>query len=250
MPAEPASRQQRERDFHNQSFAEGQRARTSRFYAVHRASQAAYNREIHERSEGNDVLEYGCGRGSAAFDLAAAGARVTGIDISDVAIDLAKERAAEHGVAERVRFCVMDAESLEFADASFDLVCGSAILHHLDLDRAYSELVRVLRPGGRGIFIEALGHNPLINLYRRRTPGLRTADEHPLRLDDLELASSYFSDVSLAYFNLVSVAAVPLHGRRAFPAVAGALERVDRALFRGVPYLRRHAWMVLLRLTP
>lgn len=249
MPAEPSLRQQRERDFHNESFAEGHRARASKFYAVHRASQAAFDRHVHERPDGKDVLEYGCGRGSAAFDLAAAGARVTGIDISDVAIDLATTRAAERGIADRVRFRVMDAERLEFEDASFDLVCGSAILHHLDLDRAYSEVARVLRPGGLGFFIEALGHNPLINLYRRLTPDLRTVDEHPLRLAELELARSYFADASFEYFNLVSIAAVPLHGRRAFAAVSNALEDVDRALFRRVPYLRRHAWMVLLRLT-
>lgn len=248
MAAETSSRQQRERDFHNETFAEGKRVRASKFYAIHRASQTAYDRQIHERPEGEDVLEYGCGRGSAAFDLAGAGARVTGIDISDVAIDLATQRGVELGLADRLRFRVMDAERLEFEDASFDLVCGSAILHHLDLDRAYAEIARVLRPGGRGVFVEALGHNPLINLYRRRTPDLRTVDEHPLRVDELELAKRYFSDVSFEYFHLASLAALPLREQRAFPAVVGTLERVDQALFRHIPYLRRHAWMALLRL--
>ena len=248
MATETSSRQQRERDFHNETFAEDNRARAAKFYAIHRASEAAYDRQVHEHPDGKDVLEYGCGRGSAAFDLAAAGARVTGIDISDVAIDIATQRGAEEGLADRLRFCVMDAERLEFEDASFDLVCGSAILHHLDLERAYSEIARVLRPGGRGVFVEALGHNPLINLYRRRTPDLRTVDEHPLRVGELELARRYFSDVSFEYFHLASLAALPLREQRAFPAVVGALERVDQALFRQVPYLRRHAWMALLRL--
>jgi ubiquinone/menaquinone biosynthesis C-methylase UbiE len=196
-----------------------------------------------------DVLEYGCGRGSAAFDLAASGAQVIGIDISDVAIDLATRRGAELGLGDRLRFRVMDAEQLEFEDASFDLVCGIAILHHLQIDRAYAEIARVLRPGGHGVFLEALGHNPLINLYRRRTPDLRTVDEHPLRVGDLELARRYFSDASFSYFNLMSLAALPLRRQGAFPAVAHALERVDQALFSHVAYLRRHAWMAVLRLT-
>jgi len=245
---EPSSRKQRERDFHNETFAESKRARAAKFYAVESTSQAAYKRHIHERPESKDVLEYGCGRGSAAFDLAAAGAHVTGIDISDVAIDLASQRGAELGLTERLRFCVMDAEQLGFEDASFDLVCGSAILHHLDLERAYAEIARVLRPGGRAVFVEALGHNPLINLYRRRTPELRTVDEHPLRVSGLELAKRYFSDVSFEYFHLASLAALPLREQRAFPAVVGALERVDEVLFRQVPYLRRHAWMAVVRL--
>jgi ubiquinone/menaquinone biosynthesis C-methylase UbiE len=249
MAIDHTSRQKRERDFHNEIFAGGTRARAAKFYAVHRSSQAAFDRLVHDRPADQDVLEYGCGRGSAAFDLAAAGARVTGIDISDVAIDLATQRGAELGLAEQVRFCRMDAEQLDFEDASFDLVCGSSILHHLDLERAYGEIARVLRPGGRGVFVEALGHNPLINLYRRRTPQLRSVDEHPLRVEELALAEHYFSHVSLEYFHLTSLAALPLRNQRAFGPVVGALERADQALFRSVPYLRRHAWMAVLALT-
>jgi hypothetical protein len=48
-----------------------------------------------------------------------------------------------------------------------------------DLSLACSEIARVLRPGGPAIFVEPLGHNPLINAYRKRTPALRTVDEHP-----------------------------------------------------------------------
>src|SRR6185295_11384877 len=142
MAIDHSSRQERERDFHNEIFAADTRARAAKFYAVHRSSQAAFDRLVHDRAAGKDVLEYGCGRGSATFDLAAAGARVTGIDISDVAIDLATRRGAELGIAEHLRFCVMDAEQLGFEDGAFDLVCGSSILHHLDLERAYAEIAR------------------------------------------------------------------------------------------------------------
>jgi len=99
------------------------------------------------------------------------------------------------------------------------------------------------------VFVEALGHNPLINRYRRRTPELRTVEEHPLHVGDLELAKRYFADASFEYFHPTSLAALPLRRQRAFPALAGALERADQALFRRVPYLRRHAWMAVLRLT-
>ena len=119
---------------------------------------------------------------------AAAGAHATGIDISPVAIEMGVREAASRGLRDRTHFAVMNAEALDFPDASFDRVCGSGILHHLDLKKAYGEIARVLRPNGYGIFLEPLGHNPLINWYRRRTPQMRTEDEHPLLKSDLALA--------------------------------------------------------------
>jgi ubiquinone/menaquinone biosynthesis C-methylase UbiE len=76
------------------------------------------------------------------------------------------------------QFDVMNAEELEFEDAAFDVIFGSGIIHHLDVPRAYSELARVLAPGGSAVFVEPLGHNPLIRVFRNRTPELRTPDEH------------------------------------------------------------------------
>ena len=97
-----------------------------------------------------------------------------------MAIEQAIEHARAEGLEDRLTFRVMDAEQLEFADDSFNLVCGSGVLHHLDLNRAYAEVARVLEPTGIGVFEEPLGHNPAINAYRRRTPEMRTVDEHPL----------------------------------------------------------------------
>jgi len=96
------------------------------------------------------------------------------------AIDVSSEglRQARNAVP-RARFVLMDAQQLEFASDTFDVVCGMAILHHLDLHRAIPKLARVLRPGGVGLFMEALGHNPLINAYRRLTPEVRGGDAAP-----------------------------------------------------------------------
>src|SRR5204863_31465 len=58
-----------------------------------------------------------------------------------------RENARELGLQVRTRAC--DAEALPFDDASFDLVFGHAVLHHLpDLEQAFEEFHRVLRPGG------------------------------------------------------------------------------------------------------
>jgi len=244
MPSASHERLQREAAFHDRAFADGTRQSTRRFYDVARSSKAAYTRQVLAGCAGQAVLEYGCGPGSCAPDLLAAGATVTGIDISPEAIALAARAA---GGGERLRLEVMDAEALAFPAASFDRVCGSGILHHLELTRALPEVARVLKPGGRAAFFEPLGHNPLIALYRRCTPGLRTADERPLRAADLRYIAGHFHRARFAYHHLAALLAAPLWGRPGFEAARRILGLVDVALLT-VPLLRRQAWIVTMDL--
>jgi len=240
----------REQAFHDHTFANDTRTRVGRFYAVARSSDAFYQAELLRRCPGAAVLEYGCGRGSSAYALAAAGARsVLGIDISPVAIDLARVRAEREGVADATRFEVMDAEHLKVPDDEFDLCCGTSILHHLDLDQAFDEVARVLNPGGSALFYEPLGHNPAINLYRRATPSIRTEDEHPLLVEDLERARRRFAHVEMRYFHLTALAAAAAYGRAPFVPLLRGLEGFDRGLFRVVPKATRWAWVVVLSLS-
>lgn len=242
------TKQERERDFHNEAFTDLRRRRVWGFYDVTRASHERFRGLLAAESPaGKEVLEFGCGLTTQAISLARQGAQVTGIDISDVAVEQARSRAEEHGVSERTHFARKDAEALDFDDDSFDLVCGSAILHHLDLPKAYAQISRVLRSGGAGVFIEPLGHNPAINLFRKRTPELRTSDEHPLVEDDIDLARAYFGEVDTSYFHLAGLMAIPLRKRRAFPKVLNALDAADRGLFKLLPPVRKHGWMVVLR---
>lgn len=236
----------REQEFHDRAFAEDTRSRVGRFYAVARGSQGFYETQLRRRCAGATVLEYGCGQGSSAYQLAKVGARsVLGIDISPVAIEQARKRAELAGV-DSTRFEVMDAEHLDIPDDTFDLCCGTAILHHLDLDRAFAELARTLRPGGSALFYEPLGHNPAINFYRRATPELRTEDEHPLHTEDLDRAAQWFGRVEERYFHLTALGAAGVYGRAPFEPLLRGLEHVDRAMFRLVPATRRWAWVVVL----
>jgi SAM-dependent methyltransferase len=240
------TRLDREAEFHDRAFGQDTRAPVWKYYEIQKHDTERYM-SLLDRYGGGAVLEYGCGAGSAAYDLAHNGARVVGIDISPVAIEQAAERAEQAGVADRCEFRVMNAEQLDFPDDSFDLVCGSAILHHLDLEHAYPEIARTMRPGGHGVFIEPLGHNALINAFRNRTPQHRTPDEHPLLMADIELARRYFGRLELTHFHLATLAALPMRGRRGFDRLLSALDRVDRALFRA-PALRRQSWMVVVEI--
>jgi glycosyltransferase involved in cell wall biosynthesis/SAM-dependent methyltransferase/GT2 family glycosyltransferase len=237
----------REAAFHDHAFAERTRKKAWKFYDVGRDAYDRYDELLTiMATPGSTVLEYGCGPAGRAFDLARGGAVVHGVDISPVAIGVARETAKRQGVEENTTFSVMDAEALDLPARSFDVVCGTSIIHHLDIDRAYREVARVLRPSGRAVFLEPLGHNPVIHAYRRLTPGLRTADEHPLRLADVNAARAYFGDLTLEHFTLLSLAAVAAHGRPSFERATGVLRRIDRELFTTVPSLRRWSWTIVM----
>jgi SAM-dependent methyltransferase len=249
--SDESARYERERAFHDDRYQhDADRARAEKFYEAGDASGERYRELLDTIPTGARVLEYGCGTGSAAFDLATRGVEVLGIDISPVAIKAAEATAEERGVTTHATFQEMNAEHLAVPDGSFDVVCGSGVLHHLDLDRAFDEVARVLRPGGWAVFVEPLGHNPLINAYRRRTPEMRTPDEHPLRVQDFDAARRRFGTVDVDYFNLLTIATVPLRRFRFQPALHARLHRVDQWLFARAPSLARQAWVAVIQLRP
>jgi len=99
------------------------------------------------------ALEIGAGTGYFSLNLLNAGrvGSVTATDIAPGMLRALEANAAELGL--EVETVVTDAERLPFDDASFDLVLGHAVLHHIpDLDRAAAEFRRVLRPGGTVVF--------------------------------------------------------------------------------------------------
>lgn len=239
------SRIEKEKEFHNVTFSEQTRTATDKFYSITESSAKMYHDLINRFGEGKTVLEYGCGADSNAMGLAQRGAKITGIDISEVAIEESRKLAAEEGVSD-ASFHVMNAEELEFEPNSFDVICGSAILHHLILNRAYAEVARTLREDGVAVFLEPLGHNPAINLYRKLTPSMRTDDEHPLLRSDLELAKAFFTEIEVTYFHLSSLGSIPLAGLPFFPKLVSSLDSVDQLLFKLAPVFQRYAWTCVM----
>jgi SAM-dependent methyltransferase len=101
---------------------------------------------------GQDVLEIGCGTGVHTRLLAAAGANVSAVDLTPTAVRLTSQRLSLAGLFADVREA--DAESLPYADSSFDFVWSWGVIHHSsDTDRVIAEIARVLRPGGRLAFM-------------------------------------------------------------------------------------------------
>lgn len=109
------------------------------------------------------ALVVGSGKGDLARGLAGLGLSVTAVDPSPVATEVARERTRLGDV--EVKHDTMDAEDLEFPDASFDLVyCADTFEVTEHLDRVVSEAARVLRPGGGVLLYDTVNRTALARL--------------------------------------------------------------------------------------
>jgi len=102
--------------------------------------------------KGRKLLEIGCGMGIDLVQFAKGGAIVTGIDLADNAIELAKKNLELHGVGGEL--LVMNGEELSFNDNSFDIVFAHGVLAYThDAALMVREINRVLKPGGEAILM-------------------------------------------------------------------------------------------------
>ena len=251
LPREKVStglRIQREREFQKKKVTEEVRAPVAKWYSITRRSREFYEGVLRSNCQSKRVLDCGAGSGNDTFYLAKNGAIVTGIDISDITIEKAKRRAFQEDGVSNASFLIMNAEELKFDNNYFDIVCGNAVLHHLDLNRALGEITRALKPNGKAVFIEPLGDNFFINLYRRLTPQFRSGDEHPLLNGDLRLMQCYFGQVDIRYFHLTSLLTIPFRKLAVFAFLLKTTETIDRLLFK-LAFFKKRAWRAVIMLS-
>ena len=119
---------------------------------------------------GERVLDVGSGAGMdslVAAQMVAPGGFVTGIDMTSEMLARARESARELG-ATNVEFVEGEAEELPFADASFDVVISNGVIDLVpDKDAVFSEMYRVLRPGGRVQIADVTIQNPVSEAGKR-----------------------------------------------------------------------------------
>ena len=141
--------------------------------------------------EGKRILDLGCGAGEAAVYFALKGANVSGVDISSEMLAVAERLAERHGV--EVDLKKGRAEGLEFEDESFDVVYGYGVLHHIDLALSAKEIQRVLKKGGVAFFVEPMGYNPILWVYRFLAKKVRTPVEQPFFFSQLRFFKGFSS---------------------------------------------------------
>ncbi|MGI8730516.1 MAG: class I SAM-dependent methyltransferase [Solirubrobacteraceae bacterium] len=199
---------------------------------------------------GARVLDVGCGQGDLTLQLLRRGALVTGLDLSERMLAVARRRVGLFGTRE-ARFVAAPLERTGLPSASFDVIVGRWILHHVDLHAAAPELARLLAPGGRAVFLENSGANPVLNAARKHLAGrmgiprLGTADERPLIADDWTLLQHAFTSVRPEYpvvdiFELLDRQCFRYRSR----GVSAITSGLDRLIAR--TRLRRYSYRVLV----
>jgi len=239
---------QREEKFVEGSEEYAKHFSNMKFYSITQSSFAHRDSLLYENIVGAVALDYCCGNGEVAIEMARRGAKkVFGIDISEVAIKNAQELAKVQGVADICEFRVMDAEHTEFAVNTFDIIHEYGALHHLELKAAFAELSRILKPNGKLVCTEAMRHNPLIHWYRNRTPHLRTEweIEHILGVPEINNGCVFFSALNTRMFHLAALAAVPFRKASFFRPLLATLELIDNIIL-SIPYLNRLAWVAVV----
>lgn len=242
-----SNRQQIEREYHNKK-AKGIRSH------VETQPESSYDFfwDLVGPVQGLRVLDVGCGDGWVTMSLAKKGAQVSGIDISDELINTAQQWAEREHFQESASFYVMATEDLRFPESSFDLVIGSAILHHTDIELSVRSIHRVLKQGGRGVFIEPMNQNFVLKFWRAMTPNRRTPTERALTSKDLNMILDVFPHSNRHFFKLASIFTV---GLKIFFPKSGFIKRLnqivenmDTHILSAFPSLGKYCAVVVLDL--
>jgi 2-polyprenyl-3-methyl-5-hydroxy-6-metoxy-1,4-benzoquinol methylase len=246
------SRQAIERQFHDHKAASGNRSDRTNFYLAGGLNSVwqAYLASAGDMT-GKRILDFGCGEGWSALEYARRGATVHSFDISIESLrNLMEAAQANSTAAARLHPAAMAAEQLGYANETFDLVLGVGILHHTDLNFVGPEIARVLRPGGRAIFMEPLAHNPLLQLFRLMTPSRRTPTERPLKVGEIRTFGRAFETLEFQGYHLLSIFPQGLlwatGSRWLFDWTLRLSERLDRWILRALPVLQRYTWSAII----
>ena len=199
---------------------------------------------------GKKVLELGAGTGGTATLLAKRGASVVGIDLLPFRLAEAQTRTEEHNVVEAVNFLVMDARHLAFPDNTFDFIISKSVLVFTDHLQTAKECHRVLKPGGKAIFMENMRHHPMVWLYRKLflkySEQLRYFSARDIEtlgetiFEKLEHREFHFSAVSALFWQ--KCIAIPLFYRWSLRI----LKTMDISLLKRLPFLNRFCWITAM----
>jgi len=193
------------------------------------------------------IIDCCCGWGFTSVKLAKRGALITGIDISPKTIELAKKNAEFNNVSRSINFKVMSVQDMSFNDNTFDYAVSLVRLHHLNLELAGKEIQRVLKPGGKAIFLEPRIPFRGIMAFRSLIP--KACHESPGggSLSDKEVYkfSRNFSTHRIYYFQLLGkFMVIPFLNK-----FSSKMDRLDFLFINKIPALRKLCWAFVLEFT-
>lgn len=207
-------------------------------------SDIYFNNRIAEISKDSLILDMASGYGRESIIAAKNNAKlVVGIDLSCNSVDEANKLAKNNDL-QNVVFSVADCEKLYFEDNTFDYVICARMLHHVKFEETIKEAYRVLKDNGRVICIEALGINPLLNMYRRSTPAQRTHWEtsNILTFKHIKIAKKYFRIGPIQFWHILS----PLAKFSKY--ILPIANFLDKYLLTKIPFFNRLSWIFTFEL--
>ena len=234
----------REKEFHNKLQSQNKGRFENIFYKSLYNINEDFFSYIKKKASQSQILDFGCGTGVfVERAIKYKPKKIVGIDISEVSIDKAKKNAKKMGI--NVDYYVDNCEKTKFESNSFDIVYGTGILHHLEFNKCLDEIHRILKLNGNLIFIEPLGTNPFINLYRKLTPKSRSRDEHPLIHKDFKYIKNKFIDTKIKYYGFLTLIFSPFYKLPNESKFFKLLAYFDQILFK-LKIFRIFAWSVLI----
>ncbi|MDA7606700.1 methyltransferase domain-containing protein [Pelagibacteraceae bacterium] len=234
----------REKKFHNKLQSKSKGRFENTFYKALYNMYEDFSVYISKKANNKIVLDYGCGTGNITQKIAASSPlKLFGIDISDVSINKAIENAKNSNL--QIDYSVDNCEETKFKSEKFDLVFGSGILHHLNLERSVGEINRILKKNGEMVFLEPLGTNPLINFYRKLTPESRSEDEHPFLKKDFDFIESLFEKITIKYYGFFTLVFFLFYKNPQKSLIFKIISKLDYYFFK-IKYFKKFAWSVLI----
>lgn len=199
--------------------------------------------------EGKRVLELGCGPGGTAVLLARHGAEVFATDMRIESIEETHQLAEKYGVADKIQTSVMDARCLAFPDNSFDFIFTKSVLIMTDYEPAVKECSRVLKRGGKAVFLENMRHHPIIYIARKLFIRYSRYLNY-LSMDDITNITQIFSISRHREFHLFIIASLiwdrVIKSERLYNWTFRLLRVADDKLVSLLPVLKRICWITAI----
>jgi len=212
------------------------------------------------------ILEIGCGAGEASVYFAKKGADVIATDISGKMLQVVKKVAKYHKTELRVKKCYSD--KMPFNDSVFDIVYAANLLHHVEIESTIREVFRVLKKGGVFVSWDPLAHNIIINIYRSKATSVRTKNEHPIKMKDLNIFRKYFPKIEVKttwlfslwiFLRFYLIEGVDPNKERYWKKILVEhsrlknaylrLEKIDKMFLKLFPFMRRYCWNIVILCT-
>jgi len=212
-----------------------------------------YAHELMEPIRGKNILDIGCGVGTHPVWLARNGARVTGIDISDKRITLARKVIERESLNDLVTLLARNAEDTGLPEKSFDVIYGQDVLMFLEgkFNKFINEAKRVLKDDGVLIFSEALENHPIAKMYRKyMAPREWREFTDYFNFKHLEEFQKFFRvDYKTFYLTGFFIYAFKMYmpNHKIFTLTDSFFNKVDSGLIKVFPGLGKYSWRIIFR---